>query len=139
MTTPMITNLKKLNYSELDKVNPTIYKQLIRCLMYLTNTIPNICFVFNTLSQHMVDPRRVHWIATKNIVRYLKGTIEYGLQCLQGDQVKLVGYSDSNWVGSTTDRKSTSGCCFSLGSAWYLGTVENKKQFSSVQQKPSTW
>jgi hypothetical protein len=62
MVTPMTTNLKKLNTSESKKVNPTIYKQLIGCLMYLTNTRPDICFAVNTLSQHMVDPKRVHWI-----------------------------------------------------------------------------
>jgi hypothetical protein len=96
--------------------------------MYLTNTRPDICFTVNTLSQHMVDPRRVHWIAAKHILRYLKSTTEYRLQYVQGDQVKLVGYSDSDWAGSVVDRKSTSGCCFSLGSgmiSWY-----NKKKKS---------
>jgi hypothetical protein len=128
MTTPMITNLKKLSSCESEKVNPTIYRQLIGCLMYLTNTRPNICFVVNTLSQYMVDPRKVHWTAAKHILRYLKGTIEYGLQYLQGDQAKLLGYTDSDWAGSAIDRKSTSGCCFSLGSgviSWY-----NRKQKS---------
>jgi hypothetical protein len=122
MTTPMITNLKKLNSSESDKVNPTIYRQLIGCLMYLTNTRPDICFAVNTLSQHMVDPRKIHWVAAKHILRYLKGTIEFGLQYLQGDQVNLMGYSDSDWAGSIADRKSTYGCYFSLGSgmiSWY--------------------
>ena len=80
MATPMITNFKKLNSFESEKVNPTIYRQLIGCLMYLTNTRPTICFFVNTLSQHMVDPRRVHWITTKHILRYLKGAIEYKLQ-----------------------------------------------------------
>jgi hypothetical protein len=91
MATPMITNLKKLNTSKSEKVNPTIYKQLIGCLMYLTNTRPDICFAVNTLSQHMVDPKRVHWIAAKHILRYLKGTIEYGLQYVQRDQIRLMG------------------------------------------------
>jgi len=133
IATPMITNLKKLNSSESDKVNPTIYKQLIECLMYLTNTRNNICFVFNTLIQHMVDPRRVHWIATKHILRYLKGIIEYRLQYLQGDQVKLVGYSNSNWDESTADRKRTFGCCFSLGSGMISWYSIKKNQFPSVQ------
>jgi hypothetical protein len=96
--------------------------------MYLTNTRPDICFAVNTLSQHMVDPRRVHWIAAKHILRYLKGTIEYGLQYIQRDQIRLMGYSDSDWVDNTVDRKSTYGGCFSLGSgmiSWY-----NKKQKS---------
>jgi hypothetical protein len=51
----------------------------------------------------MVDPRRVHWIATKHILRYLKGTIEYGLQYVQGDQITVVGFSDSDWAGSAVE------------------------------------
>jgi hypothetical protein len=90
--------------------------------MYPINTRPDICFAVNTLSEHMVDPRKIHWVATKHILRYLKGTIEFGFQYLQGDQVNLVGYSDSYWDGSTIDRKSTYGCYFSLGLgmiSWY--------------------
>ena len=48
--------------------------------MYLTNTRPDICFAVNTLSQYMVDPRQVHLVAAKHVLRYLKGTIDYGLR-----------------------------------------------------------
>jgi hypothetical protein len=48
-------------------------------LMYLTNTRPDICFVVNTLSQHLEQPRQVHLVATKHILRYLKGTLDHGL------------------------------------------------------------
>jgi hypothetical protein len=64
----------------------------------------------------MVVPRHVHWIATKHVLRYLHGTIGYGLRYVLGDEVKLQGYTDSDWVRSAVDGKSTSGCCFSLGS-----------------------
>ena len=60
-------------------------------------------------------------IAAKHVLRYLKGTIDYGLQYVADCEFGLVGYTDSDWVGSVTDRKSTSGCCFSLRStviAW---------------------
>jgi hypothetical protein len=60
MTTPMITNWKKLHASESQLVDYTLYRQLIRSLMYLVNTMPDICFVVNTLNQFMVEPRRVH-------------------------------------------------------------------------------
>jgi hypothetical protein len=60
MTTPMITNLKKLHSYESQLVDSTLYRQLIGSLMYLVNTRPDICFVVNTLSQFMVDPRRLH-------------------------------------------------------------------------------
>jgi hypothetical protein len=51
------------------------------------------------------------------MLRYLEGTVGYGLQYLGADGVRLQGLSDSDWACSDTDRKSTFGCCFSLGSA----------------------
>jgi len=65
----------------------------------------------------MVEPRQEHWVAAKHVLRYLRGTMEYGLRYLGYGEVKLQGYIDSDWAGSAIDRKSTSGCSFSLGSA----------------------
>ena len=56
-------------------------------------------------------------IATKHVLRNLKGTIDYVLRYVADYEFRLVGYTNSDWVGSVTDRKSTSGCCSSLGSA----------------------
>jgi hypothetical protein len=53
---------------------------MIGSLMYLTNTRPDICFAMNKLRQYMVEPRGVHLIAAKHVMRYLKGTIDYGLR-----------------------------------------------------------
>ena len=50
MTTPMITNWKKLHASESQLVDSTLYRQLIESLMYLVNTRLDICFAVNTLS-----------------------------------------------------------------------------------------
>jgi hypothetical protein len=44
--------------------------------MYLMNTRPNICFAVNTLSQYLVEPRRVHLVAVEHVMRYLKGTLD---------------------------------------------------------------
>jgi hypothetical protein len=49
------------------------------------------------------------------VLRYIVGSVDYGLDYIRGDGVSLVGYTDSNWAGCATDRKSTSGCCFGLG------------------------
>jgi hypothetical protein len=90
--------------------------------MYLVNTRSDICFAMNTLSQCMVEPRRAHWTTTKHRLRYLRGTIEYGLRYAQGDGVKLMGFTDADWVGNAVDKESTLGCCFSLGSgvvSWF--------------------
>ena len=56
-------------------------------------------------------------MAAKHILRYLQGTVDYGLDYRQGDGVRLTGYIDSDWVGCASDRRSTSVCCFGLGLA----------------------
>ena len=114
--------------SESELVDATLYHQLIGSLMYLVNTRPNLSFVVNTLSQFMVEPRRVHWITAKHVLRYIARIVYYGLYYVRGDGVRLVGYSDLDWAGCASDRKSTNGCCFGLGSAvvsWF-----SKKQKS---------
>jgi hypothetical protein len=93
MSTPMVTNWKKIEASKQEAMDPTLHRELIGSLMYLVNTRPNICFSINTLSQFMVEPRRAHWTTTKHILRYLRGTIEYGLRYAQGYGVKLMGYT----------------------------------------------
>ena len=116
MTMPMMANLKLFGDTTSETVNATLYRKMIGSLMYLTNTRPDICFVVNALSQYMVEPRHVHLIAAKHVLRYLKGTIDYGLQYVADCEFGLVGYTDSGWASSVIDRNSTLGCCFSLGS-----------------------
>jgi hypothetical protein len=57
-------------------------------------------------------PRHVHWIETKNVLRYLCGMVGYRLRYVSDGEVKLQGYIDSDWVGSAVGKKITSGCCF---------------------------
>ena len=84
--------------------------------MFLVNSLLDIFFAVNTLSEHMVDPRHIHWTGAKNLLRYLRGTINHGLRYTIGG-MRLHGYTDANWEGNVVDRKSTSGCCFTLGFA----------------------
>ena len=79
MATPMDSNLKLLADDSSELVDMTHYRQIIRSLMYLTNTWPEICFAVNTLSQYLVQPIRVHLVTAKHVMRYLKGNIEFGL------------------------------------------------------------
>jgi hypothetical protein len=74
--------------------------------MYLMNTRLDICFFVNTLSWYLVEPRRVHLIAAKHVMRYLKGTLEFGI-CYTGDlDFRMVDYTDSDWAGSVLKEKS---------------------------------
>ena len=85
--------------------------------MYLVNTRPDMCFAVNTLSQFMVEPRSVHWVATKHVFCNILGIVDFGLDYRRLEGIRLVGYTDSYWAGSVADQKSTFGCCFSLGLA----------------------
>ena len=57
-----------------------------------------------------MDLRHVHLIAANHILRYLKGTVHYGLKYKEDQKINLEGYVDSDWAGSPIDRKSNSGC-----------------------------
>jgi hypothetical protein len=132
MATPMVTNLKKLRDSDSELVDPSTYRQLIGSLMYLVNTRSDICFVVNTLSQFWVEPRHEHWIVAKHILRYLCGTLNYGLRYVSNNDVQLQGYIDYDWEGSADDKKSTSGVCFSLGSTM-ISWISRKHKFCGTQ------
>jgi hypothetical protein len=75
-----------------------------------------------------VELRQEHWIATKHVLRYIHGTINYGLKYTISSDIQLHGFTDSDWAGSAQDIKSTSGMCFSLGSA--MISWSNRKQKS---------
>ena len=122
ITTPMASNLKLLINASSESVDAIMYRQMLGSLMYPTNTRPYICFVVNTLSQFLTDPRHVHLIAAKHILRYLKGTLDYGLKYNTDQRINMEGYVDLDWAGNSIDRKSTSRCCFSMGSgviSWF--------------------
>ena len=87
---------------------------MIGSLMYLTNMRPDIFFAMNTMSQFLKDPRHVHLIVAKHILRYLKGIVDYGIKYEVNQKINLEGYVDSDWADNAIDRKSTSGCCFSM-------------------------
>ena len=55
------------------------------------------------------------WLLQKNILRYLKGVVYYGLKYEVNQKINMEVYVDSDWVDSSIHRKSTSGCFFSMG------------------------
>ena len=104
--------------------------------MCLTNTRLDTCFVVNDLSQFLTDPRHAHLVA-KHAVRYLKGIVDYGLKYEANQKINLEGYVDSYWAGSAIDKKSTSGCCFSMRSSvisWF-GRMESCMVLSTAKEK----
>jgi hypothetical protein len=76
----------------------------------------------------MVELRSVHWIGAKHVLRYIAGSMDYGLDYVRGNEVSLDGYTELDWVGCAIDRKSTSGCYFGLGSGLVSCIIGNKSQ-----------
>ena len=75
-----------------------------------------------------MNPIHIHLVGEKHVMRCLKGNLDYGLIYASNAEIRLHGFKDSYWVGSAKDRKSTSGCCFSLGScmiSWFIRKQPN--------------
>ncbi|TYK14661.1 Retrovirus-related Pol polyprotein from transposon TNT 1-94 [Cucumis melo var. makuwa] len=103
-------------------------------LIYLTVTRPDIAYAVHIVSQFMAAPRTIHFTAVLRILCYVKGTLGHGLQFSSQSSLVLSGYSDADWAGDPTDRRSTTGYCFYLGDS--LLSWRSKKQ--SVVSRSST-
>nr|AAL31045.1 putative polyprotein [Oryza sativa Japonica Group] len=91
------------------------YSQIIGSLMYLASaTRPDISFAVSKLSRFVSNPGDDHWQALERVMRYLKGTMSYGIH-YTGYLKVLEGYSDSNWISDADEIKATSGYVFTLG------------------------
>nr|GEX48371.1 ribonuclease H-like domain-containing protein [Tanacetum cinerariifolium] len=85
----------------------TLYRSLAGSLQYLTFTRPDISYVVQQVCLHMHDHREPHFFALKRILLYVCGTLDYGLQLFSSFTTDLVAYSDADWAGCPTTRRST--------------------------------
>ena len=94
-----------------------MYRSLVGSLRYLVHTRPDISFAVGYVSRFMEKPRLEHFAAVKHLLRYIAGTVDYGIiypKCSDSCN-RLVGYSDSDLGGDVDDRKSTTGVIFFMG------------------------
>jgi len=91
------------------------YSQIIGSLMYLASaTRPDISFAVSKLSRFVSNPGDIHWGALERVLRYLKGTMSYGIHFTGYPRV-LEGYCDANWISDADELYATSGYVFLLG------------------------
>uniref|UniRef100_A0A2N9IZ37 Reverse transcriptase Ty1/copia-type domain-containing protein n=1 Tax=Fagus sylvatica TaxID=28930 RepID=A0A2N9IZ37_FAGSY len=96
--------------------DPTLYRSLVGALQYLTITRPDIAHAVNSVSQFLHAPTADHFLAVKRILRYVKGTLHFGLTFRPSAAPgTLVAYSDADWAGCPDTRRSTSGYSIYLG------------------------
>ena len=126
VSTPVECGVKLSKHDDEEKVNPTFFKSMVGSLRYLTCIRPDILFGTVLVNRYMEAPTMTHLKAAKRIVRYLKGTLDYGLLYSPSKDFKFVGYSDSDWVKDMDDRKSNTGFVFYMGDIAFAWT--SKKQ-----------
>ncbi|KAJ9556414.1 hypothetical protein OSB04_011028 [Centaurea solstitialis] len=113
--TPMPRNFQ-LNADTSGKpVDQKTYRAIIGSLLYLTASRPDIVFSTGVCARFQCDPRDSHLSAVKRILRYLKGTPDFGLWYPKDSGFELIAYTDSDHAGCKLNRKSTSGACQFLG------------------------
>ncbi|KAJ9538852.1 hypothetical protein OSB04_031585 [Centaurea solstitialis] len=110
--TPMPKNFQlnvDLSGKSVDQKN---HRAIIGSLLYLTASRPDIVFSTGVCARFQCDPRESHLSAIKRILRYLKGTPDFGLWYPKDSGFELIAYTDSDHVGCKLNRKSTSRAYF---------------------------
>ncbi|XP_059654930.1 uncharacterized mitochondrial protein AtMg00810-like [Cornus florida] len=85
------------------------YQQLVGRLIYLSHTRPNITYAVSVVSRFMHEPSEEHMNAVYRILKCLKNALGKGLLFSKNGVYGIKGYTDSIWVGSQTDKRSTLG------------------------------
>ncbi|KAB2622242.1 hypothetical protein D8674_024424 [Pyrus ussuriensis x Pyrus communis] len=125
--TPLVPSDKLRKEDGSGNADEAQYRQIVGSLLYLTATRPDIMYVAYLLARFMHCPTNKHYGTAKRVLRYVQGTLDFGLEYKKGEGTLLMGYCDSDWSGSEDDMKSTSGYAFTFGNGIF--------SWSSVKQQ----
>ena len=106
------------------------YRAIVGCLLYIAKqTRPDILATVSKLSRYLENPGKVHWMAAKRVLRYLKGTRELGLTFRRdADGLQLLGACDADWASDVDNRRSTTGFAFRIQKEGAAISWNSKKQ-----------
>jgi hypothetical protein len=124
--TPIVQNHRLGEHPSQVPTNRGRYQRLVGKLIYLSHTHPDIAYAVSAVSQFMHQPSKDHMEAVIRILRYLKSFPGKGLMFAKNNHLRVNGYTDADWAGNTTDRRSTSGYFMFVGGN--LVTWRSKKQ-----------
>jgi hypothetical protein len=117
VSTPMSTTMLLGPNEDGEAVDQREYRSMIRSLLYLTVTQPDIQFTMCHCACFQASPLPSHRTAIQQIFRYLKHTLEFEIWYFASSLLDLVGFSDADFASCGIDRKSTSDTCHFLGSS----------------------
>ncbi|KAM0981510.1 hypothetical protein EV1_014479 [Malus domestica] len=76
--------------------NESLYRIMVGSLLYLTATRPNLMYASCLLARFMNKPTRKHMGTAKRVLRYVQGTLDFGIEYVKGKAAVLIGYCDSD-------------------------------------------
>lgn len=107
------------------------YSEVIGSFLYLSQiTRPYVTFTVNLVSRYLEKPLKVYWNAVKRIFNYLKSTKNFGLLYSTNININVIVYSDADYVGDITIRRSTSGSVFSVNKGLVAWSSQRQKSVS---------
>ena len=115
VNTPLPLQLNNVPEQNVPFTDPHYFRSLAGKLQYLTLTRPDIQYAVNYVCQKMHAPSVSDFTNLKRILRYVKGTVSMGISFLRDTDCTLRAYSDSDWAGCPSTRRSTGGFCTFLG------------------------
>lgn len=125
-STPMSVSTKLCKDASGKDVQQTLYRSMIGKLLYLTANRPDIAFSVGVYARFQAFPKEFHLTTVKRIIKYVRGTLDYGIWYYFDTNACLFAFSDADQVGNVVDRKSAFGGCFFMGTS--LVSWNSKKQ-----------
>ena len=124
--TPFGTHIKIFRDERGKNVDQTLYRSMIGSLLYLTTSLPFLCYNVGICACYQACPKESHLTTIKKIIKYVNGTTEFRLWYSRDSTTTMMGYCNVDWAGNSNDRKSTSSVFFFLETTWFHGLVENR-------------
>lgn len=112
---PMVEGIKlEINMGE-QEIIATQYKQVVYKLINLINSKLDIVYVINVVSRFMVEPQKPHMQTIKQVLKYLRGTLDFNIIYCKSEHINFKGFIYLDWVGDVEIKRLTSGYVFTLG------------------------
>ncbi|KAE8730595.1 hypothetical protein F3Y22_tig00002919pilonHSYRG00225 [Hibiscus syriacus] len=128
---PMFVANKLSNDEDHPLIDAYEFRSIVGSLLYICHTRPDVALSVSKVAQYMQAPREYHFMAVKRIIRYLAGTVDYGLLfSTAGSNLFITAFADADWGGDVDDRRSMSGHCVFLGKCLVSWLLRKQKTVS---------
>ena len=150
ISTPIEVNAKLCTVEGKVLQDGTMYRKLVGSLIYLILTRPDNSYAGGVMSWYMQNSKKPRMEIVRQMLAYVKSTIDYGLLYKKGEYCKRISYCDADLSGNHDTRRSTTGYVFKIGSRvvfWCskrqqtisLSIIEAEYRVAPMAAQQSTW